>query len=138
MKMTRAEQEAFLTEVHVSVIAINAEGRGPVTMPIWYKYEPGGEIVMTTQADSLKAVMLRKAGRFTLCVQQETLPYKYVTVEGPVTNITNADLEKDIRPIAERYLAPERANRFVNSLRNSHELVIRMKPERWFSRVFNL
>ncbi len=138
MKMTRAEQEEFLTEVHVSVIAINAEGRGPVTMPLWYGYEPGGEVVLTTQADSLKAVMLRKAGRFTLCVQQETLPYKYVTVEGPVTSITNADLEKDIRPIANRYLDPERANRFVNSLRNSPELVIRMKPERWFSGVFDL
>ena len=138
MKMTRAEEEAFLTELHVSVIAINAEGRGPVTMPIWYGYELGGEVVMTTQADSLKAEMLRKAGRFTLCVQQEMLPYKYVTVEGPVTSITNADLKKDIWPIANRYLDPERTNRFVNSLRNSPQLVIRMKPERWFSGVFDL
>ena len=36
------------------------------------------------EAESLKARALRAAGRASLCVQRETFPYAYVTVEGPV------------------------------------------------------
>ena len=30
---------------------------------------------------------MRAAGRFTLCVQTESIPYCYVSVEGPITVI---------------------------------------------------
>jgi hypothetical protein len=41
--------------------------------------------------------LLERAGRFSLCVQTETLPYKYVSVEGPVVAVEAADLERDRR-----------------------------------------
>ena len=41
--MTKEEREAFLADLHVGVISIAEEGRGPLTVPIWYSYEPGGE-----------------------------------------------------------------------------------------------
>ncbi len=43
LAMTRQEREAFLADLHVGIISIDEPGRGPLTAPIWYDYEPGGE-----------------------------------------------------------------------------------------------
>jgi hypothetical protein len=69
-------------------------------VPIWYSYEPGGELRVVTARTSRKAQLLQHAGRFSLCVQTETWPYKYVSVEGPVVAIEPADVERDRRPLA--------------------------------------
>ena len=36
--MTKEERGAFLADLHVGVISIAEEGRGPLTVPIWYFY----------------------------------------------------------------------------------------------------
>src|SRR5579871_1425535 len=84
-KMTREEREAFLADVHVAVLSVAQEGRGPLTVPVWYSYTPGGEVHVITGANSVKAHALRAAGQCSLCVQSEMSPYKYVSVEGTVT-----------------------------------------------------
>src|SRR5437773_3848872 len=98
--MTKQERERFLADLHVGIISIPEEGRGPLTVPIWYSYEPGGELRVVTARTSRKARLLQRAGRFSLCAQTETRPYKYVSVEGPVVAIEPADLERDRRPLA--------------------------------------
>jgi len=80
--MTKEEREAFLADVHVAVISVAEHGHGPLVVPIWYSYEPGGEVRIITGRTSRKGKLLERAGRFSLCVQTETLPYKYVSVEG--------------------------------------------------------
>jgi hypothetical protein len=42
--------------------------------------------------------LLAHSGRFSLCAQTETAPYKYVSVEGPSVAIEDAHLERDLRP----------------------------------------
>src|SRR5688572_12195220 len=95
--MTKQERERFLADLHVGIISIPEEGRGPLTVPIWYSYEPGGELRVVTARTSQKARLVQRAGRFSLCAQTETPPYKYVSVEGPVVAIEPADLERDRR-----------------------------------------
>src|SRR5262245_31279727 len=75
LTMTRLEREAFLAGVHVGIISIAEEGRGPLTVPIWYAYEPGGELRVITGRSSRKGRLLAHAGRFSICVQTETPPY---------------------------------------------------------------
>ena len=36
--MTKQERETFLADVHVGIINISDDGRGPLTVPIWYAY----------------------------------------------------------------------------------------------------
>jgi len=98
LAMSRAEREAFLAEPHVGVISIPEEGRGPLTVPIWYAYEPGGALRVITDRGSRKGRLLEKAPRFSLVAQTESLPYKYVSVEGPVLSIRATDRERDARP----------------------------------------
>ena len=136
LKMTKTEREAFLAELHVGVISIAEKDRGPLTAPIWYGYEPGGELWILTERNSRKGRLLREAGRFSLVAQTETPPYKYVSVEGPITSIEKPDLERDERPMAHRYLGPELGDGYVKATRADGDvdnILVKMRPQRWLT-----
>src|SRR5262249_146540 len=115
--MTKQERERFLADLHVGVSSSGEEGRGPLTIPFWFFYEPGGEIWFTTDRASRKGKLLERVGRFSLCAQTETPPYKYVSVEGPIVAIEAADLERHCRPLAHRYLWLGVGDRYIESTR---------------------
>ena len=135
LAMTPQEREAFLADLHVGIISIPEAGRGPLTVPIWYVYDPGGELSIVTGKTSHKGRLLAQAGRFSLCAQVERPPYKYVSVEGAIVSTQAADVERDIRPLARRYLGAEGGDRYIEATRDGREqhdsVVIRMRPERW-------
>jgi len=136
LKMTKTEREAFLADVHVGVISIAEKDRGPLTAPIWYDYEPGGELWVLTGRDSRKGRLLAEAGRFSLVAQTEAPPYKYVSVEGPISAIEDPDLERHERPMAHRYLGPDFGNRYIEATRGAGpvaNLLVKMRPERWLT-----
>jgi nitroimidazol reductase NimA-like FMN-containing flavoprotein (pyridoxamine 5'-phosphate oxidase superfamily) len=135
--MTRSEREAFLADVHVAIISIADAERGPLAVPIWYDYEPGGEAWILTDRTSRKGKLLGNAGRFSLCVQTETPPYKYVSVEGPIVAMESYDLEKHLRPMARRYLGERLGDRYVEQTAGDREsgggVLVRMRPEQWLT-----
>ena len=137
LQMTRAEREAFLAGLHVGVISIAEPGRGPLTVPIWYGYQPGGELWIVTERDSRKGRLLQRAGRFSLCAQSEQPPYKYVSVEGPIAAIVPSDLERDERPLARRYLGRELGDRYLEATGGSEaraaNIRVSLRPERWLT-----
>jgi nitroimidazol reductase NimA-like FMN-containing flavoprotein (pyridoxamine 5'-phosphate oxidase superfamily) len=135
LTMTKMEREAFLAGVHVGMISIAEEGRGPLTVPIWYAYAPGGELRLITGRHSRKGRLLTQAGRCSLCVQTESPPYRYVSVEGPITAIEAVDVERDLRPLAHRYLGAAEGDRFVEQTREgqAENILLRMRPERWLT-----
>jgi nitroimidazol reductase NimA-like FMN-containing flavoprotein (pyridoxamine 5'-phosphate oxidase superfamily) len=137
LTMTKQEREAFLADVHVGIISISDEGRGPLTVPIWYAYDMEGHVQIMTGSESLKGKLLARAGRFSLCAQTENPPYKYVSVEGPIISTEAADIERDLRPLARRYLGKEMGDRYVEETRNlpthANNVLIRMRPERWLT-----
>ena len=134
MAMTRAEREAFLAEVHVGVISVPEAGRGPLTVPIWYGYQPGSELWVVTGRDSRKGRLLAASPRVSLCVQTEAPPYRYVSVEGPVVSVAACDRERDVRPLAWRYLGKELGDRYVEATAGEEEsVVVRVRPERWLT-----
>ena len=64
---------------------------------------------------------------------------EYVSVEGRVVSVAPANVDRDLRPIAHKYLGAEVANGYLDATRPNgvtNEVVIRIKPERWFSRDF--
>lgn len=135
LAMTRNEREAFLADLHIGVVSIPDPERGPLTCPVWYAYEPGGAIEFVTGATSRKAALLRGAGRASFLVQSEELPYRYVSVEGPV-GLAPADLEKHLRPITYRYLGTEAGDAYLEATREERaegEVLVRLRPERWLT-----
>ncbi len=137
LSMSREEREAFLADLHVGVLAIADGERGPLTAPVWYAYEPGGEIHIVTGDTSRKGRLLRPGLRVSLVAQTEDPPYKYVSVEGPVVAIEASDREKHLRPIARRYLGTEFGDAYVDHAPERPEegtsVLVRIQPERWLT-----
>ena len=135
ISMSRTEREAFLAGVHVGVISIADPGRGPLTAPIWYAYEPGGEVAVITGRDSRKGRLLTASPRISLVAQTEAPPYKYVSVEGPVTYFGPADREKLGRALAYRYLGREMGDAYIAATASElgASVEVRMRPERWLT-----
>src|SRR4030095_13605195 len=135
--MTKQEREAFLADVHVGIISIAEEGRGPLTVPVWYAYDLGKDLRIMTGRDSWKGRRVARAGRSSLCAQTDSPPYKYVSVEGPIVSTEAADIERDLPPLARRYLGKEGGDRYVEETRNlpthTDNVLIRMHPERWLT-----
>ncbi|MFF8387320.1 pyridoxamine 5'-phosphate oxidase family protein [Streptomyces kanasensis] len=137
--MSRAEREAFLAGVHVAVLGVGTgDGGCPLLVPVWYTYRPGGDVVLHTGRTSLKATLVRAAGRATLCVQTETAPYKYVTVEGPLVAFEDCVDPEERTSMAHRYLPPDTAHAYLAATAQqlSTDVTIRLRPQRWRSADF--
>ena len=63
-RMSVDEREAFLANVYIGVLSIPCkEGAAPLTVPVWYDYEPGGEVWLITGSQSLKGQIGSKSYR---------------------------------------------------------------------------
>src|SRR5215471_1596626 len=114
------DRELFLAEPHIAALSVSAGlGRGPLTLPIWYQYAPGGEPWVLTEAGSRKVRLIEAAGRFTLMVQRVAPTTRYVSVEGPVTR-TVPGTDEMVREIAERYLSPEKVPAYIEFAHADH------------------
>jgi len=128
MNMTEAERSEFLADVRVGVLAIEHPGHGPLALPIWYQWQHG-QVLISMDSDSLKARLLRAAGRATMTVQTETAPYKYVSVEGPVAV---AHEDRDGLEMASRYLGPELGKWYAEANPSTEQsVIVRLTPEKW-------
>ena len=136
--MTREERETFLAAAHVGVLSIDEPGRGPLSVPVWYLYEPGGEIVVVTRPEARKARLLTVGARVAFLVQSEEMPPKYVTIQGRVVAAEPADVSRDLKPVVRKYLGAEVGDAYVDNTRpnGTNEIVVRIVPERWYSRDF--
>ncbi|HYN35215.1 MAG TPA: TIGR03618 family F420-dependent PPOX class oxidoreductase [Ilumatobacteraceae bacterium] len=133
-RMTEAEREEFLAGLHVGVLGIERADGPPLLLPVWYSYEPGGDVVVLTTGSSLKGRLVAAAGRASLCAQQEELPYKYVSVEGPVEIDPLGENAHDaVVPMAIRYLGEEMGRGYAANGSASDEIRIRLRPDRWYS-----
>jgi len=133
--MSVQEREQFLAGLHVGVLSV-ASGRGsrgPIAVPVWYDYQPGGLVGVITGRSSRKGLAIAAAGRMSLCAQDENPPYRYVSVEGPVV-IAELDFEERLA-MARRYLGPDGGDRYVASNPDpaGENVMIRMTPEHWLT-----
>ena len=135
LAMPEAERQQFLAGAHVGVLSI-AGPSAPLQSPVWYEYEPGGDVVVNIGADSRKAALLADAGAASLCVQNEALPYRFVVVSGPVT--TGPADEETRRRIAARYLPAELLEGYLAGSGDVADmLTVRLTPTTWRSNDFS-
>lgn len=131
--MTAQERQEFLAGAHIGVVAVNRADRAPLAVPVFYDYAPGGEVLIWIDRGSVKEHLFREAGRFSICAQVETPPYKYATAEGPVIAIDQAPTEEQALGIMGRYLPAGDAAHWVEDNLGPSSLLVRMRPEKWLS-----
>lgn len=136
LAMTRPERETFLAATRIGIVSLAEPGRGPLTVPVWYHYSPGAELRFVTGRASRKATLMRGAERIGFCVQTETPPYSYVSVEGPFA-LGTPDYERDVKEMALRYLGTEVGTAYLETMHPGGDVgesvLVTMAPERWFS-----
>ncbi len=135
---TETERQEFLAAKHVAVLSVAAtDGRPPASVPIWYGYTPGGDILINTGASARKSKLIERAGAVTLVVQNEEPPYQYVVVEGTVVD-TTMPTPLDVREaIAIRYLGEEGGRAFVRSMEGQSSVLFTIRPDRWLTADFS-
>lgn len=143
-ELTEKERQEFLAETHIGVLSVaNDNDRPPLTVPLWYGYEPGGNISFFTGTMGRKARktrLIQTAGVVSLCVQREEMPYKYVTVEGAVIQTDKPPFAGQMLAIVRRYLPEDYAQGFVKTELEhpASELVLfTVRPDRWLSADFS-
>ena len=129
MRMTRQEREDFLAAVRIGVLSVAQPGRGPLTIPVWYDYADG-KVLITSAEGAVKNDLLSTAGRASLCVHNDTAPYSYVTVEGPVTLTQRSPA--DVESMAIRYLGHDGGRAYAKGITWGGVLAV-LTPEHWLS-----
>jgi nitroimidazol reductase NimA-like FMN-containing flavoprotein (pyridoxamine 5'-phosphate oxidase superfamily) len=135
MALSKEEREQFLAEPHIAALSVVAgDTRGPLTVPIWYQYSPGGEPWVHTGLGSRKHRLIEAAGEFTLMVEREEPTVRYVAVDGAVSSIEPAT-DDELVEMVKRYLPPDKVDGYLEFARREHGegVTIRMRPEHWLS-----
>lgn len=133
MALSKSEREEFLSEPHIAALSVFAgNDRGPLTVPIWYQYTPGGEAWLLTGKTSRKAELIRAAGRFSLMVERVAPTIKYVAVDGPVVR-EEPGTAAQLHEMAARYLEPEKVDGYLEFATSDHgdQTLFALKIEHW-------
>jgi nitroimidazol reductase NimA-like FMN-containing flavoprotein (pyridoxamine 5'-phosphate oxidase superfamily) len=135
MALSKEEREQFLAEPHIAALSVVAgDKRGPLTVPIWYQYSPGGQPWVHTGLGSRKHRLIEAAGEFTLMVERLEPTVRYVAVDGAVSSIEPAT-DDELVEMVKRYLPPDKVDAYLEFARREHGegVTIRMNPEHWLS-----
>ncbi|MFB7160511.1 MULTISPECIES: pyridoxamine 5'-phosphate oxidase family protein [Streptomyces] len=136
MPLPLEEREAFLAEPRIGALAVARAqpGRAPLTVPIWYWYEPGGSFWFMTGRDSAKAKAVRAAGRISLMAERVEPTVRYVTVEGSVTSEA-ASTVQELTDLAARYLPADKVEGYVKAATAEHgaQVTFHIRPAHWLS-----
>lgn len=119
----------------VPILAIERPGRAPLAVPVWHAVEPDGSVWIVTPRDSLKARLLREAGRCTLVVDEVEPEARYASAECDVVAERAATLDDTAR-MARGNLPSEPAEAYIAWVAGGGlgpEVVFELRPVRWLS-----
>jgi PPOX class probable F420-dependent enzyme len=125
--LSDARVRDFLLEgTRTGKVAWVASDGAPHVAPIWFD---GDDIVFNTGADTGKGRALAREGRASLVVDDQTPPYSFVKVDGPITLHDDLDEVRRVATIiGGRYMGADRAEEFGERNGVPGELVVRLHP----------
>ena len=128
--MTMEEALAFIAVgTRTGKLATSSPSGDPHVAPLWFVVDDG--IVFTTGHDTVKGRHLRANPRAALAVDDDTFPYGFVVVRGPVEVDIEVPAKLDwATRIAERYVPAGRAPEYGQRNAVPEEMVCRLAIER--------
>ncbi|GAB3491223.1 pyridoxamine 5'-phosphate oxidase family protein [Amycolatopsis cihanbeyliensis] len=138
--MTRTQREEFLADTRIAVLSVASDDhRPPLTVPVFYGYQPGGEITFFTGTEGRRARktrLIERAKVLSICVQREEPPFQYVTVEGTLAGIERPPSAEQLRNVIRRYVPEDVARQWVEEEIGNPAgtlVLFRVRPDRWLS-----
>ena len=128
--LTNEQKEFLLYGTRTGKIAtVRKDGR-PHVVPIWFVLD-GNTLIFNTGETSVKALNMRRDARVTICVDDETVPYGFIIVEGTATlEKDSEDLKLWATRIGGRYMGSDRAEEYGARNGTPEELLVRVTPTR--------
>ncbi|MEU7576473.1 PPOX class F420-dependent oxidoreductase [Streptomyces sp. NPDC041068] len=129
--MSESEWRSFVLEgTRTGKLATNrADGRPHVT-PVWFLLDED-VLVFTTWHESLKYKALRRAPRFSLCVDDQQPPFSYVMLECTADFTDDPDVLRDwATRIGGRYMGSEQAEAYGKRNSVPGEYLVRARIDR--------
>lgn len=129
--LSTADALAFIASApRTGKLATVRKDGSPHVVPVWVAVD-GDEIVFNTGRDSAKAKAMVRDPRVSLCFDDETPPFTFVTVAGTVT--LTSDLDEMLHwatIIGGRYMGADRADEYGRRNAVPEELLVRVTPTR--------
>jgi PPOX class probable F420-dependent enzyme len=142
-KMSKKEIREFLMSGTFTgkLATIRKDGSSHI-VPIWFALDGGNncsegsrrgdhdDIIFTTDGASLKAKNIRRDNRVSICVDDQTPPFSFVTVYGTakIYRCNQSELLKFATKIAERYMGKENAELYGKRNSTEGEVLVRIRP----------
>ncbi|WP_433255337.1 PPOX class F420-dependent oxidoreductase [Actinomadura nitritigenes] len=111
--MTDSEWRAFVLEgTRTGKAGVTRKDGTPHVTPIWFVLD-GDDLLFTTYHESIKARVLARDPRLSVCVDDQTPPYSYVMMQAEARLTEDLDeLRKWATAIGARYMGEDRAEEF--------------------------
>jgi len=140
-EMSKEEIARFIMQDTLTgkLATVRIDGSSHV-VPIWFVLDNEnskrrrriGDIIFTTDSTSAKANNIRRDNRISICIDDQTRPFSFITIFGTAKIHTYKQKEvlKWATKIAERYMGKKNAEAYGR--RNSGEgaVLVRIKPTR--------
>jgi PPOX class probable F420-dependent enzyme len=133
-KMSKQQIRNFLMQGTLTgKLATVKQDGSPHVVPIWFivDYVVGNSyIVFTTNLASLKAKNILRDHRVSICVDDQTPPFSFVSVYGTakIHSYTHNELLKWATKIAGRYIGKKNAKAYGKRNSDEGEVLVRVKP----------
>ena len=139
--MSEEEIKKFLKQgTFTAKIATVKKDGSPHVVPIWFVLDEQKnrttkkieDIIFTTYEDSVKAINIQRDNRVSICVDDQTPQFSFVTIHGTAKIVRQkySELLKWNTRIAERYMGKDMAEAYGKRNSGEDEIVIRVEPTR--------
>jgi PPOX class probable F420-dependent enzyme len=135
--MSKTELRKFLNKGTFTgkLATVKKDGSSHV-VPIWFVYDYGngsdkfGSIYITTGSGSIKAENIQRDNRISLCVDDQTPPFSFVTINGiaKLHPYKEQEVLKWATKIAERYMGKKKAKSIGKRNSGEGSVLVQIKP----------
>ena len=134
-EMSTKEIRKFLVQGTLTgkLATVKKDG-SPHVVPIWFILDDidddtSVDIIFTTGSTSVKARNIRLNNRVSICIDDQTPPFSFVTVYGvaEIQQFNRNELLKWATKIAERYMGKDNAESYGTRNSTEGELLVRIK-----------
>jgi PPOX class probable F420-dependent enzyme len=139
-KMSKEEIIRFLMQgTFTGKLATTKADNGAHVVPIWFVLdnensvdEVGGDIVFSTYDTSVKAKNIKQDNRVSICIDDQTPLFSFVTIFGTAKMYTYEQEEVAMwaTKIAERYMGKENAEEYGRRNSGEGSVLVRITPEK--------
>ncbi|WP_318210309.1 PPOX class F420-dependent oxidoreductase [Streptomyces sp. SJL17-1] len=130
-RMTDDQWRTFVSEgTRTGKLATVRDDGSPHVVPIWFLLD-GDEFVFNTGKDTVKGRNLGRDARVSLCVDDDTPPFAFVSLSGHAELSEDpAELRHWAGRIGARYMGEDRADEFGERNAVPGELLVRVRIQK--------